>query len=53
MTRDLVHRGEKASRATVERVELAAANRRIWELETELEPVRNSVALFDEGCAQR
>jgi transposase len=37
---DLIDRGEKPGRASVERGELAAANRRIRELETELELVK-------------
>jgi transposase len=46
---DLIDRGEKPGRASVERGELAAANRRIRELETELELVKKAAALFEEG----
>jgi transposase-like protein len=46
---DLVDRGERPGRASVERGELAAAHRRIRELETELELVRKAAALFQEG----
>jgi putative transposase len=45
----LIDRGEKPGRASVERGELAAANRRIRELETELELVKKAAALFEEG----
>jgi putative transposase len=46
---DLIDRGEKPGRASVERGELAAANRRIRELQTELELVKKAAALFQEG----
>jgi putative transposase len=45
---DLIDRGERPGRSSVERGELAAANRRIRELETELELVRKAAALFEE-----
>jgi transposase len=46
---DQIDRGERAGLATRERAELAAARRRIRELETELEIVRRASALFGEG----
>jgi transposase len=47
---NLIDRGEKPGRASVERGELAAANRRIRELETELELVKKIQRLWrDEG----
>ena len=46
---DLIDRGEKPGNPSVERGELAAARRRIRELETELELVRKAAALFQEG----
>ena len=50
---DQIDRGEREGLSTVERGELAAAKRRIRELETELELVRKASALFQEGCAQK
>ena len=46
---DLVDRGSKPGRSSVERGELAAAQRRIRELETQLELVTKAAALFEEG----
>ena len=46
---DLVDRGLKAGLSTSERGELAAARRRIRELETELALVKQAAALFEEG----
>lgn len=46
---DLVDRGERDGPSSSERGELAAAHRRIGELETELELVRKAAALFEEG----
>jgi putative transposase len=46
---DLVDRGAKPGRSSVERGELAAAQRRIRELETQLELVTKAAALFEEG----
>jgi transposase-like protein len=46
---DLVDRGVKAGTSTSERGELAAARRRIQELETELALVKRAAALFEEG----
>jgi transposase-like protein len=50
---DLIDRGEKPGRASVERGELAAANRRIRELETQLELVKKAAALFEEGVCPK
>jgi transposase len=50
---DLVDRGLKPGTSTSERGELAAARRRIRELETELALVKQAAALFEEGCAQK
>jgi len=49
---DLVDRGVKPGLATIEQGELAAARRRIQELETELALVTQAAALLKEGCAQ-
>jgi putative transposase len=46
---DLVDRGIKPGLSTIERGELAAARRRIQELETELALVKQAAALFEEG----
>ncbi len=46
---DLVDRGMKLGISTSERGELAAARRRIRELETELALVKQAAALFEEG----
>ena len=46
---DLVDRGVKPGLSTIERGELAAARRRIQELETELVLVKQAAALFEEG----
>lgn len=46
---DLIDRGLRPGTATQERGELAAARRRIRELETELELVKKAAALFEEG----
>ena len=46
---DLVDHGIKAGLSTSERGELAAARRRIRELETELALVKQAAALFEEG----
>jgi putative transposase len=46
---DLVDRGLKPGTSTSERGELAAARRRIRELETELALVKQAAALFEEG----
>jgi putative transposase len=46
---DLIDRGIKPGLATSERGELAAARRRIQELETELALVKQAAALFEEG----
>jgi transposase-like protein len=46
---DLVDRGVKPGLSTIERGELAAARRRIQELETELALVKQAAALFEEG----
>ena len=46
---DLIDRGERDGPSSSERGELAAARRRIRELETELELVRKAAALFEEG----
>jgi len=46
---DLVDHGIKAGLSTSERGELAAARRRIRELETELALVKRAAALFEEG----
>jgi transposase-like protein len=46
---DLVDRGVKPGTSTAEQGELAAARRRIRELETELELVKKAAALFEEG----
>jgi putative transposase len=46
---DLVDHGIKAGLSTSERGELAAARRRIRELETELAMVKQAAALFEEG----
>ena len=46
---DQVDRGLRQGISTAERGELAAARRRIQELETELELVRKAAALFEEG----
>jgi len=45
-------RGIKPGLSTSERGELAAARRRIQELETELALVKQAAKLFEEGCAQ-
>jgi transposase len=50
---DLVDRGEREGRSSVQRGELAVAQRRIRELEAELELVKKAAALFEEGCAQK
>jgi transposase len=47
--KDQVDRGERAGIATTERSEVAAAKRRIRELQTELELVKKAAALFEEG----
>ena len=49
---DLIDRGVKPGTPTSERGELAAAKRRIKELETELALVKQAAKLFEEGCAQ-
>ena len=46
---DLIDRGEREGRSSVQRGELAAAQRRIRELEAELELVKKAAALFEEG----
>ena len=46
---DRVDRGERPGLSSVERVELAAAPRRIRELETELEITKKASALFAQG----
>jgi transposase len=46
---DLIDRGIKPGTSTSERGELAAARRRIKELETELALVKQAAALFEEG----
>jgi transposase len=46
---DLVDHGIKAGLSTSERGELAAAKRRIQELETELALVKQAAKLFEEG----
>jgi transposase len=46
---DLIDRGVKPGTSTSERGELAAARRRIKELETELALVTQAAALFEEG----
>jgi transposase-like protein len=46
---DRVDRGERPGLSSVERVELAAARRRIRELETELEITKKASALFAQG----
>jgi transposase len=50
---DLIDRGVKPGLSTNECGELAAARRRIRELETELALVKQAAALFEEGCAQK
>jgi transposase len=50
--KDLIDRGMKPATSTSERDELAAARRRIRELETELALVKQAAKLFEEGCAQ-
>ena len=50
---DLIDRGVKPGTSTTEQGELAAAKRRIKELETELALVKQAAALFEEGCAQK
>jgi hypothetical protein len=47
---NLIDRGLRPGTATQERGELAAARRRIRDLETELELVNKAAALFDEGA---
>ena len=46
---DRIDRGEQPGLSSVERVELAAARRRIRELETELEIAKKASALFAES----
>ena len=46
---DLIDRGMRPGTSTSERGELAAAKRRIQELETELALVKRAAALFEEG----
>ena len=46
---DLIDRGVKPGLSTIEQGELAAARRRIQELETELALVAQAAALFEEG----
>ena len=46
---DLIDRGVKPGTSTTEQGELAAARRRIKELETELALVTQAAALFEEG----
>jgi len=46
---DRIDRGEQPGLSSVERVELAAARRRIRELETELEITKKASALFAES----
>ena len=50
---DLIDHGIKAGLSTSERGELAAARRRIKELETELALVTQAAALFEEGVRQK
>ncbi len=50
---DLSDRGERDGPSSSERGELAAARRRIRELETELELVRKAAALFQEGVRSK
>jgi transposase len=50
---DLIDRGMRPGTSTSEQGELAAAKRRIQELETELALVKRAAALFEEGCAQK
>jgi transposase len=49
---DLVDGGVKPGTSTSERGELAAARRRIQELETKLALVKQAAKLFEEGCVQ-
>jgi transposase-like protein len=46
---DQIDRGERDGRTSVERGELAAAHRRIRELEAELDLVKKAASLFEEG----
>ena len=46
---DLIDRGMRPGTSTREQGELAAAKRRIQELETELALVKRAAALFEEG----
>jgi len=48
---DRIDRGERPGLSSVERVELAQAQRRIRELETELEITKKASALFAESEA--
>ena len=50
---DLIDRGVKPGTSTSEQGELAAARRRIKELETELALVTQAAALFEEGVRQK
>jgi transposase len=50
---DLIDREVKPGLSTIEQGELAAARRRIQELETELALVKQAATLFEEGCAQK
>jgi hypothetical protein len=52
-TQDLIGRGAKPGTLTSKQGELAAAKRRIKELETELALVKQAAKLFEEGCAQK
>ena len=48
-TQDRIDRGDRPGTSTSDRGELAAAKRRIQELETELALVKQAAALFEEG----
>jgi transposase len=50
---DLIDRGVEPGTSTSERGELAAAKRRIQELETELALVKQAATLFEEGVRQK
>ena len=50
---DLIDRGVKPGTSTSEQGELAAAKRRIKELETELALVKQAAKLLRRGCAQK
>ena len=48
LTQDRIDHGEKPGATSVQNTELAAARKRIRELEHELELVRKAAAIFDE-----